>query len=274
MFLLFLNTSQVNAQVVTNIEQGESPISAETVSTPDQSDDPRNIMNSESVDFNKETLQLHKRIAELEGLLSEANAMSSNIEGKLANMVKPELYDDAVRLLKEANAKISELEGKLATAVSQSLYDETVQNYRQKEAELTAANTKNLELEGKLASVENFKNNATLNIKNLHAQLTEANQKVIKLEANIASMRVQLADKDKQLLTLQTQAAAAVIKPQQRLTQYGKDPYAPDTQIGKKYYDDMMQTISSTCNPHPDQKQIKTSCILAEVDTTIRLSGR
>ena len=99
--------------MVTNIEQGESPISAETVSTPDQSDDPRNIMNSESVDFNKETLQLHKRIAELEGLLSEANAMSSNIEGKLANMVKPELYDDAVRLLKEANAKISDLESTL-----------------------------------------------------------------------------------------------------------------------------------------------------------------
>ena len=162
MFPLFLNTSQVNAQVVTNIEhceqleptaarpaceaaahgqppiQGESPISAETVSTPDQSDDPRNIMNSESVDFNKETLQLHKRIAELEGLLSEANAMSSNIEGKLANMVKPELYDDAVRLLKEANAKISDLENKLAKA--DELYDDAVRLYKDQKAQLSKAN--------------------------------------------------------------------------------------------------------------------------------------
>ena len=62
MFPLFLNTSQVNAQ----------------------SDDPRNIMNSESVDFNKETLQLHTRIAELEGLLSEANAKISDLGSRLA----------------------------------------------------------------------------------------------------------------------------------------------------------------------------------------------
>ena len=162
MFPLFLNTSQVNAQVVTNIEhceqleptaarpaceaaahgqppiQGESPISAETVSTPDQSDDPRNIMNSESVDFNKETLQLHKRIAELEGLLSEANAMSSTKEGELVNMVKPELYDDAVRLLKEANAMISDLESKLAKA--DELYDDAVRLYKDQKAQLSIAN--------------------------------------------------------------------------------------------------------------------------------------
>ena len=126
--------------------------------------------------------------------------------------------------------------------VSQSLYDETVQNYRQKKAELTAANTKSLEL-----------------------------------EANIASMRAQLADKDKQLLTLQTQAAAAVIKPQQRLTQSGKDPYHKETQIRKKYYDDLLESMSLTCTPPTlhDQKYVKTSCILYAVEAQIHeLAGR
>ena len=94
MFPLFLNTSQVNAQ----------------------SDDPRNIMNSESVDFNKETLQLHTRIAELEGLLSEANAKISDLESTLGNMVTSEKYAEAERQLEVANAKISDLGSRLAKA--------------------------------------------------------------------------------------------------------------------------------------------------------------
>ena len=96
MFPLFLNTSQVNAQ----------------------SDDPRNIMNSESVDFNKETLQLHTRIAELEGLLSEANAKISDLESTLGNMVTSEKYAEAERQLEVANTMTKLIQRRLAEACS------------------------------------------------------------------------------------------------------------------------------------------------------------
>jgi hypothetical protein len=219
---------------------------------------------------------------ESQAQLTEANTKNSDLEGKLANAVSPTVYDDAVRLYKEsqaqlteANTKNSDLEGKLANAVSPTVYDETVRLYKESQAQLTEANTKNLELEGKLASVvsQSLYDETVQNYRQKKAELTAANTKSLELEANIASMRAQLADKDKQLLTLQTQAAAAVIKPQQRLTQSGKDPYDPSTVIGKKYYDDMMETIRLTCNPHPDQKYVKTSCILAEVDAQIKYRG-
>jgi DNA repair exonuclease SbcCD ATPase subunit len=122
MFPLFLNTSQVNAQ----------------------SDDPRNIMNSESVDFNKETLQLHTRIAELEGLLSEANAKISDLESTLGNMVTSEKYAEAERQLEVANAKISDLESTLGNMVKPERHADV-------ERLLKEANAKISELGSRLA---------------------------------------------------------------------------------------------------------------------------
>jgi hypothetical protein len=52
---------------------------------PNPSNDPRNILKSESVDLNKQTLQFHKRIAELEGVLLEANVKISDLEHKLCD---------------------------------------------------------------------------------------------------------------------------------------------------------------------------------------------
>ena len=229
MFLLLINPSQSNAlPSIKHCEQLEptaarpaceaaalgqsliqsvSPISAETVSTPDQSDDPRNIMNSESVDFNKETLQLHKRIAELENLLTEANTKNSDLEGKLANAVSPTVY---------------------------------------------------AELEQQYKNIQN----------DIRDAKTQAEKTRLALEANIESLRAQLAIKTNKIVKLR-QVADGLYNQQQKLTQNGKDPYDKFTVIRKKYYDDMMETIKLTCNPHTDQKYVKTACILGEVDTSI-----
>ena len=178
MSLLLINTSQVNAQIpsIKHCEQleptaarpaceaaalgqspiqGESPISAETVSPPDQSDDPRNIMNSESVDFNKETLQLHKRIAELENLLTEANTKVSDLEGKLANAVSPTVYDDAVRLYKEQQAQLTEANTKISDLESEVRFHVDLVRSTSQEAskQLTEANTKISDLEDKIEKI-------------------------------------------------------------------------------------------------------------------------
>ena len=58
------------------------PVSADTTTRPLVSPDPKVIMDSESVDLNKQTLQHHKRIAELENLLTEANTKISELDGK------------------------------------------------------------------------------------------------------------------------------------------------------------------------------------------------
>jgi hypothetical protein len=159
-------------------------------------------------------------------------------------MVKPELYDDAVRLYKEsqaqlteANTKNSDLEGKLANAVSPTVYDEMVQQYK--------------------------------NIQNdIRDAKTQAEKTRLALEANIESLRAQLAIKTNKIVKLR-QVADGLYNQQQKLTRNGKDPYDESTVIRMKYYDDMMETIKLTCNPHTDQKYVKTSCILAEVDGQI-----
>ena len=68
-------------------------------------------------------------------LLKEANAKISDLESTLGNMVKPELYDDAERLLKEANAKISELGSRLAES-DQSHHD-AVRLYKDQKCTVT-----------------------------------------------------------------------------------------------------------------------------------------
>ena len=120
----------------------------------------------------------------------------SELEGKIANMVKPELYDDAVRLYKEqqaqlteANTKISDLEGKLANAVSPTVYDDAVRLYKEQQAQLTEANTKISDLEGKLANAVSptVYDDAVRLYKEQQAQLTEANTKISDLEGKLAN---------------------------------------------------------------------------------------
>jgi hypothetical protein len=62
----------------------KSPIDIDTFSITDNSQNPPNIRSPEAVDFNKETLQFQTRIAELEGLLSEATEKISFWESKSA----------------------------------------------------------------------------------------------------------------------------------------------------------------------------------------------
>ena len=113
-------------------------------------------MNSESVDFNKETLQLHTRIAELEGLLSEANAKISDLESTLGNMVTSEKYAEAERQLEVANAKISDLESTLGNMVKPERHADV-------ERLLKEANAKISELGSRLAESDQSHHDKVLN---------------------------------------------------------------------------------------------------------------
>ena len=70
---------------------------------PNPSNDPRNTMKSESVDLNKQTLQLHKRITELEQQLNEERAKSEKQlnEERVKSMKK--LNDEKAKSEKQLN---------------------------------------------------------------------------------------------------------------------------------------------------------------------------
>ena len=150
--------------------------------------------------------------------------------------------------------KISNLEGKLENAVSPTVYDETVRLYNEQKAQLSEANTKISKLEVDLGQY----------MDTYRVELAEA----------VKTLKAKVLARDIQLERLRSREKEAVANTESRKTEYGKDPYAPDTHIPLKYYDDKIDTMNSRCNPHTtDQKFIKTQCILEEVEAVTNKGG-
>jgi hypothetical protein len=96
----------------------------------------------------------------------------------------------------------------------------------------------------------------------------------VDLAEAVKTLKAKVEVRDKELERLQNRTKEAVANTESRKTEYGKDPYAPDTHIPWKYYDDMMDTISAKCNPYKmNQKLIKTQCILEEVEAVTNKGG-